>query len=351
MAVSGTISQTTFQTRKVIDHAVRYCKLTPQQFAAEQLEVARDQLWLLLSGLANRGIQLWCVERKLVPVYEGRAQISALTGTVDVLNANFRLLTRLSGAYSSTAGGTVTSAFDDDFDTILTQSSSAGSVVADWTTETAVTTVGYLPGSSSTLGLAFERSDDATTWTTVTTVAAQAFTDNVWEWFDLDTSVAARYFRVRATSGTISAREIFIGNTPQAVPMSRLNRDDYTAFTNRSFGGKPLQYWFDRQRDAPIFNIWPVTDLGNRYGQIEMWRKRYIMDVGTLPQTLDIPQRWYEAVVLQLASRLAAMLPEVPDERMINLTALADRRLREAEDEERDNSPIKWAPKIGVYTR
>ena len=122
------------------------------------------------------------------------------------------------------------------------------------------------------------------------------------------------------------------------------------AFTNRSFGGKPLQYWFDRQRDAPIFNIWPVTDLGNRYGQIEMWRKRYIMDVGTLPQTLDIPQRWYEAVVLQLASRLAAMLPEVPDERMINLTALADRRLREAEDEERDNSPIRWAPNISVYT-
>jgi hypothetical protein len=36
---------------------------------------------------------------------------------------------------------------------------------------------------------------------------------------------------------------------------------------------------------------------------------------------------------------------------MINLTALAEKRLREAEDEERDNSPIRWAPSISVYTR
>ncbi len=351
MAVSGTISATTFETRKVIDHAVRYCKLTPQQFAAEQLEVARDQLWLTLSSFANRGIQLWCIERKLVPLYEGQAQISALVGTVDVLNINLRTLTRLSGTYSSTAGGAVAEAFDDDFSTILTQTSPGGSVVAQWSSATAPSTVGYLPGASGTLSLAFERSDDGVTWTTVTTVAAQAFSDNVWEWFDLDGNIAASYFRVRAVSGTIVVREIFIGNMPMAIPMSRLNRDNYTAFTNRTFLGRPLQFWFDRQRDAPVFNLWPVTDNGHRYAQIEMWRKRYIMDVGTLPQTLDIPQRWYEAVVLSLASRIAALLPEVPDERMINLNALAEKRLREAEDEERDNSPMRWAPSISVYTR
>lgn len=351
MTVSGTISQTTFETRKVIDHAVRYCKLVPQQLGAEQLEVARDQLWLLLSSLANRGIQLWCIERKLVPLYEGQAQVSALVGTVDVLNANLRMLTRLSGTYSSTAGGTVASAFDNDFTTTLTQTAPLGSVVAQWSSATAVSTVGYLPGASATLALVFERSDDGVTWTTVGTVASQSFTDNVWEWFDTDTAVAATYFRVRATSGTIVAREVYLGNNPMAIPMSRLNRDNYTAFVNRTFQGRPLQYWFDRQRDAPVFNIWPVTDNGHRYAQIEMWRKRYVMDVGTLPQTLDIPQRWYEAVVLQLAARISALLPEVPDDRMANLIALADRRLREAEDEERDNSPIQWAPSIRVYTR
>jgi hypothetical protein len=270
---------------------------------------------------------------------------------VDVLNANLRTLMRLSGTYSSTAGGTVASAFDDDFDTILTQTSAAGSVVAQWSSATPVSTVGYLPGATGTLALAFERSDDGVTWTSVGTVASQVFTDNVWAWFDTDTSVAATYFRVRATSGTIVVREIFLGNTPMAIPMSRLNRDNYTAFTNRTFAGRPLQFWFDRQRNAPVFNLWPVTDSGHRYAQIEMWRKRYIMDVGTLPQTLDIPQRWYEAVVLQLASRLAALLPEVPDERETKLLALADRALRAAEDEERDNSPIRWAPSIRVYTR
>lgn len=350
MAVSGTISTTTFETRKVIDHAFRYCKLTPQQIGAEQLEVARDHLWMLLSGLANRGIQMWCVERLLLPLYEGQSQISATTGTVDILNANLRSLTRLTGSYTSTAGGTVTNAFDDDFNTALVQTSVTGSVVIDLGTPTAVTTIGILP-DAMVAALALERSDDGTSWTTVDTLPNQSYASGVWKWTDLSSSVPARYFRVRASSFTLRVKEIFVGNNPRAVPMSRMNRDDYTALVNRTFSGRPLQYWLDRQRDEPIINLWPAVARSGRYSQIEMWRKRYIMDVGTLTQSLDIPQRWFEPIVLQLAARIAAILPEVPDEREAKLLALADRSMRTAEDEERDNSPIKWAPKIGVYTR
>lgn len=350
MAVSGTISQTVFTTRKVIDHAFRRCKILPTQITAEYLEIAADTLYLLLSHLANRGIQLWCIERKLVPVYEGQPDISALSGTVDVLNANFRLLSRIGGSYSSSAGGTVSNAFDDNFGTIFTQTTPLGSVLTDFGTSTQITTLGFLPGATGTLGLLVERSDDLVTWTTVMSIAASTFTDSEWQWFDADVAVAARYMRITATSGTISMREIFQGNNPQAVPMARLNRDNYTALVNRFAPGKPLQYWFDRQRDAPIFHIWQVTDATNRYGQIEMWRKRYIMDVGTLPQTLDIPQRWYNAIVSRFAADLAAEIPEVDRQTMIDLRGAADVAMREAEDEERDDSPIQWAPDISVYT-
>jgi hypothetical protein len=133
--------------------------------------------------------------------------------------------------------------------------------------------------------------------------------------------------------------------------MARMNRDDYTALVDRTYRGRPLQYWFDRQRDEPVIHLWPAVSSTDRFSQMEIWRKRYIMDVGGLSQTLDIPQRWYEAVVLQLASRIASVLAEVPDDREAKLLALADKALRSAEDEERDNSPIKWAPRIGVYTR
>ena len=351
MAVSGTISTTTFETRKVIDHAFRYCKLTPQQIGAEQLEVARDHLWMLLSGLANLGIQMWCVERLLLPVYEAHNQISALPGTVDILNANLRTLTRLTGTYSSNSGGNADFAFDDNFSTSLVQTSPAGSVEIDFGSDAAPTAVGYLASATGNIRLAFERSHDGVTWALISTTTAQSVAADAWLWSDLHDFKPARYFRVRAASGTIRAHEIFVGNNPRAVPMSRMNRDDHTALVNRTFTGRPLQYWLDRQRDAPIINIWPAASSGERYSQIEMWRKRYIMDVGSLTQSLDIPQRWFEPIVLQLAARIAAILPEVSDEREAKLIALADRSMRTAEDEERDNSPIKWAPKIGVYTR
>lgn len=350
MAVSGTISTTTFETRRVIDHAFRRCKLLPQQVGAEQIDVARDLLYLLLSNLANRGIQLWCIDRRLLPVYENQSRIDALVGTVDVLNQNFRLLTRLLGTSTSTAGGSVGNAFDDDFATIYTQTG-PGITQTEFATGAQITTFGILAAATGALTYTVDSSPDGATWTTRFTVTNETYTAGTWYWYDIDGAPSVRYWRINVTAGTLSAAEIFFGNNPQAVPMSRLNRDNYTALTNRIFTGKPLQFWFDRQRDAPIMHIWPVTDAANRYGQIEVWRKRYIMDVGTLPQTLDIPQRWYNAVVARLAADLAGELPEVPDERMINLRGLADQAMREAEDEERDDSPIQWAPNISVYTR
>jgi hypothetical protein len=63
VAVSGTVSQTVFNTRKVVDHAFRRCRLPPEGVGSEQLTVALESLYLILSQLANRGLQLWCIER------------------------------------------------------------------------------------------------------------------------------------------------------------------------------------------------------------------------------------------------------------------------------------------------
>ena len=54
MAFSGTISQTVFNTGRIIDNAIRRCKLSAQQITAEYIDIANDQLYLLLSDLANQ---------------------------------------------------------------------------------------------------------------------------------------------------------------------------------------------------------------------------------------------------------------------------------------------------------
>ena len=53
MATSGTVSTTQFTTRQVIDHAYRRCRLGAQQITSEMIDIANDQLYLILSNLAK----------------------------------------------------------------------------------------------------------------------------------------------------------------------------------------------------------------------------------------------------------------------------------------------------------
>lgn len=352
MATSGTVSTTVFNTRRVIDRAFGRCKVGPQQITSERIEIAKDLLFLALAGLVNRGVLLWAIDKQIVPLYEGQAQVDLPVGTVDSLNASYRELSRLTGTYATSAGGTIANVNDDDFTTLLTQTAADGNVSADFTTATQVTTVGVLPGTTATWSLVFERSADAVTWTTVLAVGSAAYVSGTWAWYDLDGALAARYFRVRETGGgTLSLRELFLGNTPAETPLGRLNQDDYTALPNKTFGGRPLQFWMNRLADQPTVHLWPVTDAAHRYGQLVVWRQRYVQDVGTLAQQIEVPQRWYPYVVARLAADLAGELPEVDDAKEVKLISVAERAWSEAQNEERDASPMMLTPQINVYTR
>jgi hypothetical protein len=328
MAFSNTVSQTNFNTRRVIDNAIRRCKLTAQQITAEHIDIANDQLYLFLSDLANQGAPLWCIEKQIYPLYEGVGDITMTDGTVDILNSNFRTLQRVEGTNVDTSTARTVS----------------------FTTDIFVANVGIL-WSAAAVPIALERSDDGIVWVTIQTETPTASAGQ-WTWYDLDSSVAARYFRVRATSGTLGFSEIYLANTPTEIPLARMNRDDYTNLPNKAFqNNRPLQYWFDRQVNNPIMHMWPVPNNAATVCQIVVWRQRYIMDVGTMTQDVEVPQRWLEAIVSGLAAKMALELVEVD----VNMIPILDQKaaiaLNIAQMEERDNSPMMIAPNISPYTR
>ena len=82
MAVSGTISTTTFDTRRIIDHAFRRCKITAQRITAEMQDIATDLLYLLLSEMASVRTPSWCIEKLILPFYEGQGLIIFLPLTL-----------------------------------------------------------------------------------------------------------------------------------------------------------------------------------------------------------------------------------------------------------------------------
>jgi hypothetical protein len=328
MAYSGTVSQTTFNTRKVIENAARRCKLPPQSLSAEHVEVANDQLYLLLSDLSNRGIQLWCIEKQIYPLYDGVGTIPLDTGTLDVLNSNLRTLQQVTGTNTDTS--TSRQVF--------------------FPTATFVTTVG-IKWTAPAVPISLQRSDNGIVWTTIQTETPTASAGE-WTWFDLDSSVAAPYFRVLATSGTLGFSRIYLANTPTEIPLARLSRDDYTNLPNKSFqSNRPLQFWLDRQVVQPVMYMWPVPNNSAEDYQIVIWRQRYIMDVGSMTQEIEVPQRWYDAIVSMLAAKLAMEYIEVDAQMIPMLDAKAKEALYFAQQEERDNSPMMILPNISMYTR
>ena len=328
MAYSGTVSQTTFNTRRVIEHAARRCKMPAQSLSAEHIDIANDALYLMLSDLANQGAPLWCIQKSIYPLYEGTNYITTYSGTVDILNANLRWLQKVTG---------------DDTTTNTTN-------ITEFSTPTEVSTVG-IKWSAASSPVEFSRSDDGLTWTII-----QSEVPNVgsgeWSWYDLGSAVAANFFRVRATSGNLDFSQIYLGNTPTEIPLARLNRDDYTNLPNKTFqSNRPLQYWLDRQSLSPVMNLWPVPNAAATEMQVVVWAHRHIMDVGTMTQEIEVPQRWYETIVAMLAAKLAMEFVEVDAQIVPMLDAKAQQTLYMAQQEERDNSPINIAPSIGAYTR
>lgn len=231
MAVSGTISTTKFNVQKVIDHAFRRCRLSAQQITAELQDIARSNLYLLMSEMANKGYQLWALDYVTVPFVMGQGDYTLPAGTVDVLQINYR---------------------------------------------------------------------------------------------------------------NTDGRE---------VPLTRINQDDYNNLPNKSLPGRPVQYWLDRQRDAPVVRLWPVPSTIAAGHSMYISRQRHLMDVGELTDDLDIPQRWTNAIISDLAWRVALEAPEVDATLVGELKSIANEAIIIAQNAERDQSPMRITARIGAYTR
>lgn len=327
MAFSGTVSQTTFITRRVIDSAARRCKLTAQQISSEHIDIAKDQLYLLLSALANQGAPLWCLEKCVYPIYEGSAYITTYAGTVDIANASLRTLQQVAGTVTTTT----------------TQSTT------QFSGATQVTTVG-IKWSGASVPLELLRSNDGSAWTSVLADAPSA-TAGEWTWYDIEVPVAAVYFRVLASTGTLDTSEIYLGNTPTEIPLARLNKDDYFNLPNKTFqSASPLQYWLDRKALSPVMRLWPAPSAAATHKQIVTLTHRHIMDVGTMQQQIEVPQRWLDAIIALLAARLAMEWVDVDASLIPMLDQKAAMLLNDAQTEESDDSPIRWTPDISAYT-
>lgn len=356
MATSGTVGLTTVSVQNLIDDAARASGKLAEELTVEQVQSSKRNLFYVLSSIINKGIQYFAIKKTVIGLNADQYIYDMPVGSNDALNVLYRQMERPSGSYSSSAGGTVANAFDNDTSTYCQQTSANGNISVNYGTSNPVYigSIGLLPyvsgGGSATWTITFEYSVDGTTWVTLDSLGTIAVTDNEWVWTDIDPGQNVIAYRVRASGGTtLALREFYLGNNSREIQMARLNRDDYTNLPNKNFtANQPYQYWFDRTIPVPTIYLWPVPS--DPFIQMTVWYSAQIEDVGSLSGELAIPDRWLLAVESMLAHRMSLILPAVPLDRVKYLEGQADRNFNDAEQEERDKSPIYWAPNISVYT-
>lgn len=357
MAYSGTVGRTVISVQNLIDDSARACGKLAEELTDEQVVSSKRQLFYLLSSLINKGIQYWAIDTTVIGLKADQYTYELPLGAVDALNVLYRTMNRPTGSYSTSAGGVVANAFDNDIDTYCQQTSTNGNISVNYgsTNPVYIGSIGILPyvagGGTATWNIKYEYSTDGSTWLLLDDLGSIEVTDDTWVWTNIDPGENVIAYRVVAYGGTtLALREFYLGNNSREIQMSRLNRDDYSNLPNKNFtANQPYQFYFERTIPVPKIVLWPTPS--DPFIQMTVWYSRQIMDVGDLYGELEIPDRWYLAIGNMLSHRMALTLPAVPLERVQYLEGQANKTFEEAEQEERDKSPIYWAPNISVYTK
>jgi len=356
MATSGTVGLTTVSVQNLIDDAARASGKLAEELTVEQVQSSKRNLFYVLSSIINKGIQYFAIKKKVIGLNADQYIYNMPVGSNDALNVLYRQMERPTGGYTSSAGGVVANVYDGDTSTFCQQTSANGNISVNYGTGNPIYigSIGILPyvsgGGSASWTITFEYSVDGSTWNTLQSLGTIVVSDNEWVWTDIDPGQDVIAYRVRASGGTtLALREFYLGNNSREIQMARLNRDDYTNLPNKNFtANQPYQFWFDRTIPVPSIYLWPVPS--DPFIQMTVWYSAQIEDIGALSGELAIPDRWLLAVESMLAHRMSLILPAVPLERVKYLEGQADRNFNDAEQEERDKSPIYWAPNISVYT-
>jgi len=357
MAYSGTVGQTVVTVQNLIDDGARRAGKLAEELTVEQVQSAKQSLYLILSNLINQGIQYFAVKKQVYGLQPNQYEYTLPAGGVDVLNALYRWMTQPIGSYTSSAGGIVQNVADDNVTTYCQQTTANGSILVNYGTNNPqyIGSIGLMPyiagGGSATWSYQYQASSDGTNWTTIYTATNVTVTDGQWIWQDIDPGANVQYYQIVATGGTtLGIREWYLGVNSTEITMSRLNRDDYTNLPNKNFtANQPFQFWVNRTIPTATITLWPTPQ--SAFYQMTVWYSSQVQDVGALSGQLAVPDRWLMAIQNMLAHQMAQTLPAIPLPRVQYLEAQAEKYFQMAEQEERDRSPIYFSPNISCYTR
>jgi len=129
---------------------------------------------------------------------------------------------------------------------------------------------------------------------------------------------------------------IITGGQNRDLMIQGISRGEYAAIPQKDqTGERPTQFYFQRTATPSLF-VWPVPR--DNSVTLYYYRMKIQQDAGALTDSLDIPNRWMEAIASGLAAKLAVKF--APD-RLQYLQGLADAAYSRAIAEDRERVPLR----------
>ena len=139
---------------------------------------------------------------------------------------------------------------------------------------------------------------------------------------------------IRTGAGNVS--------TQADLTITRISEPTYATIPNKLTQARPIQIWIERL-NTPRFTVWPVPDNTTQYILV-YWRLRRIQDAGNGVNTMDMPFRFYNAMVAGLAYYMGMKVPGAID-RLQTLKMQYDEAWELASGEDREKAAVRFVPR------
>lgn len=306
MATSGTFAFNPSLGELTL-YSFNLCGLRNTSLLQEHMESARMASNLMLARWANQGVNLWAVDKIVVPL-EQQVPITGASGTGAIATLTYASVN--TPVY--TVGTTI-------IVTGVTPSGYNGSHVVVASSPGSVSFASLETGAFVSGGLC-EAPNDVST-------------------FSVDPN-------------TVMILDAYVTNDDSGANIDRIilpiSRTEYASYPNKEQAGYPTVFWFDRLI-SPTVTLWPVPNTNNGPKELKYYRVRRLQDSGfSSGQTVEVPYLWLEAFAYGLAQRLSMIWSP---EKVPLLAPFADEAYRIASEQNVESANQYISPQLSGYFR
>lgn len=166
---------------------------------------------------------------------------------------------------------------------------------------------------------------------------------NLWTVDQINVTTIVGTANYNLPANTVDAISVVITADSNDYRITRIGFNEYAGLTNKTRQARPAQYSIDRKTYQPVMKLYPVPD---KVYTIKVWRLRRIEDAGSAANTLDIPFRFYEALIAGVALRIGKKNPSLDPQRLDVLKEDYREAMVLAQGEDRERSSFYLRPAI-----